>query len=376
MILSCAPALFAQGGARKALIIGNNAYSDHPNIAEPFPSLNQAPVKDANAIETALVNAGVQRENIKVLFDLRHDDFVQALYQFRAQLADQDAAVFYFSGHGFSIDGEDYLVPVGFHFMGTKAEAKADSIPLRQVLDILSKAPSRVVILDACRTAAPLLKSALRATDAPSLGPVVLIQGTGSLVGYSTSGETASSADSPGGGLSFFTYYLVKAFDDRPRDMLGALMEAQSLTSKSSANHQVPAIYNEMPYSTANGNYELFHQGTGGGANREISASDMTLIRQLLTRYENAVNGKDAKQLKAIWPEIPPKEMEQYKLLPKGGRIALTLSTASLLEGDENAIVHCHQNFELNGKSKDDNVTFYVGRLNGGWIIQQIPSSN
>lgn len=375
MILSCASVLFAQGGARKALIIGNNAYSDNPNIAEPFPSLNQAPVKDANAIENALSSAGVLRENIKVLFDLRHDDFVQALYQFRAQLADQDAAVFYFSGHGFSIDGEDYLVPIGFHFSGTKAQAKADSIPLRQVLDILSKAPSRVVILDACRTAAPLLKSALSVTEAPSLGPIVLIQGTGSLVGYSTSGEMASSADSPGGGLSFFTYYLVKAFDNKPKDMLGALMEAQSLTSRSSANRQVPAIYNEMPYSTENGNYELFHQG-GDGGSREVPASDMTQIRQLLTRYETAVNGKDVRQLKAIWPEIPPKEMEQYKVLPKGARIKLTVSTANLLDGNENAIVHCQQTYELDGKSRDDNVTFYVGRFNGGWIIQQIPSSN
>ena len=110
-----------------------------------------------------------------------------------------------------------------------------------------------------------------------------------------------------------------------------------------------------------------------GGA---ISDADMALIHQMLVRYENAVNDKDLKSLKAIWPEIPSKKAEQYKMLPKGARITLTVTLATLLEGNENAIVRCKQTYMLDGKTQDDNVTFYVGRLNSGWIINQIPSSN
>lgn len=109
---------------------------------------------------------------------------------------------------------------------------------------------------------------------------------------------------------------------------------------------------------------------------RSLSDADMTQIRDLLSRYAAAVNGRNVKQLKSTWPEIPTKKMDQVKTLPKGARISLTLSAASLLDTNDNVIVRCKQTYELEGKSEEDNVTFYLGRLNGGWIINQIPSSN
>jgi hypothetical protein len=102
----------------------------------------------------------------------------------------------------------------------------------------------------------------------------------------------------------------------------------------------------------------------------------MTQIRQLLLRYQNAINGRDIKQLKAVWPEIPPRNVEQFKMLPKGARVTLTVGTATMIDGTENAIVRCRQDYEIDGQSQEDNVTFYVGRLAGSWIINQIPSSN
>jgi Caspase domain/PEGA domain len=108
-----------------------------------------------------------------------------------------------------------------------------------------------------------------------------------------------------------------------------------------------------------------------------LSDADMTQIRDLLGRYAMAVNGRDIKQLKSTWPEIPGKQVDQVKTLPRGARISLTLTAASLLDTHENAIVRCKQILEREGaKPEDANVTFYLGRLNNGWIINQIPSSN
>ena len=107
-----------------------------------------------------------------------------------------------------------------------------------------------------------------------------------------------------------------------------------------------------------------------------VSDADMAQIRQLLTRYQSAVNGRDLKQIKAVWPEIPPKKLEQFKTLPKGAKISLTLTRANLLEGNENVIVRCKQSYQADGDAHDDNVTFYLGRLNADWIINEIPSSN
>jgi hypothetical protein len=102
----------------------------------------------------------------------------------------------------------------------------------------------------------------------------------------------------------------------------------------------------------------------------------MSHIRQLLLRYQSGINGRDFKQLQAAWPEIPFRNVEQLKMLPKGARVTLTVGTATLIDGTENAIVRCRQNCEIDGKSQEDNVTFYLGRLAGSWIINQIPSSN
>jgi hypothetical protein len=109
-----------------------------------------------------------------------------------------------------------------------------------------------------------------------------------------------------------------------------------------------------------------------------MSEKDMGKIRELITRYEGAVNSRDVRQIKAIWPEIPSKRADQYRGLPKGTRITLTLTTANLLEGNDNAIVKCKQHYTLEDKpqTQDDSVTFYIGRFNSGWIINQIPSSD
>jgi hypothetical protein len=104
--------------------------------------------------------------------------------------------------------------------------------------------------------------------------------------------------------------------------------------------------------------------------------ADMSQIRDLLARYANAVNSRDIKQLKIIWPEVPGRRVEQIRTLPRGTRITLTDPVASMLNTTENAVVRCKQTLDQDGKTTDDFVTFYIGRLNGGWIINQIPSSN
>jgi hypothetical protein len=97
----------------------------------------------------------------------------------------------------------------------------------------------------------------------------------------------------------------------------------------------------------------------------------------LLASYARVVNGRDIKGLLTVWPDILSKDIEAIKVMPKGDRISLTVATASLLpDNNEIAVVRCRQTLESNGKTQDDNVTFYLGRLHGGWIIDRIPSSN
>src|SRR4029079_17917454 len=82
--------------ARTALLIGNAAYS--------FAPLNN-PINDAKAIAMALEGAG-----FKVIMetDADHAKMVQAVRTFGAELKQRGGVgLFYFSGHGTQIDGEN-----------------------------------------------------------------------------------------------------------------------------------------------------------------------------------------------------------------------------------------------------------------------------
>ena len=84
------------------LIIGNADYS--------FAPLKN-PINDADAMATALEGAG-----FKVIKETDADQakMVEAVRTFGAELKQRGGVgLFYFSGHGTQIDGENYLLPVG-----------------------------------------------------------------------------------------------------------------------------------------------------------------------------------------------------------------------------------------------------------------------
>jgi Caspase domain len=87
---------------RTALIIGNAAYS--------FAPLKN-PINDAEAMASALEGSG-----FKVIKETNADQakMVEAVHTFGAALKKRGGVgLFYFSGHGTQIDGENYLLPVG-----------------------------------------------------------------------------------------------------------------------------------------------------------------------------------------------------------------------------------------------------------------------
>jgi hypothetical protein len=228
----------AQPPHYKALLIGNNRYVD-PLLS----SLNGAPGKDIDALRDVLKSVGIS--DVTVARDQTKQQFLSTLIEFRSQLGDADAVLFYYSGHGFSIDGDDYLAPVDLRLSprATRENTRAASIGVSEVLAQLVAAKSRVIVLDACRTHFDLLKGATNGVlPLQAMRPV---SASGSLIAYSASMGQASSAISESG-LSFYTQYLVNSLAARPKDMLTALYDAKAATFDASGGTQVPAIYDEM----------------------------------------------------------------------------------------------------------------------------------
>jgi Caspase domain len=126
---------------RTALVIGNSAYS--------FAPLRN-PINDAEAMSKALEDAG-----FKVIMETDADQakMVEAVREFGAELKQRGGVgLFYFSGHGTQIDGENYLLPVGEAFSSLD-DVKQRSVTALAVVDAMAAAHSdlNIVILDACR---------------------------------------------------------------------------------------------------------------------------------------------------------------------------------------------------------------------------------
>jgi hypothetical protein len=124
-----------------ALIVGNSAY--------PGQLLLSSPVHDVNAMRDTLKELGYE---VTCEVDQTFKNMDATVAKFVNSLSGAPAAVglFYYSGHGLQIDGENYIVPIDFD----QAE-DANSVNLVSVQRILEEISAhcdvRIVLLDACR---------------------------------------------------------------------------------------------------------------------------------------------------------------------------------------------------------------------------------
>jgi uncharacterized caspase-like protein len=182
-------------GHRKALVIGNDRYDAAP--------LKNA-VNDAVGMSERLTKLGFETT---VANDIDLPKMEYAIEQFVVALNPGDIGMFFFSGHGFQIDGENYLVPVGFNAT-TDAEAKNAAYPMSRVVDSMSnrKTSLNIVVVDACRNFPFAHSRSLQRGLAP------MSTGLSSFIAFSTApGMTAD--DNPSGSNGLFTKNLLAELD-------------------------------------------------------------------------------------------------------------------------------------------------------------------
>ena len=178
------------GERRLALVVGNNAYPSAP--------LRNA-VSDATAVSAALRDVGF---DVTTIINADQPTFERAVDAFASRLQRTDIALFFYSGHGMQVDGDNYLVPVDFKGVD-EADAKARSYSATRLQEKLeARARIRVMILDACRDNP-------YKTSRSSQGGLSAMQGQGSLIAFATAaGRTAS--DNPSGRNGLFTEQLLE----------------------------------------------------------------------------------------------------------------------------------------------------------------------
>src|SRR5271157_2341441 len=108
---------------RVALVIGNGAYKNAPQLANP--------PRDARLIADALRGVGFQE--VTLANDLTRDAFFDTLHAFARGAEKADWAVVYYAGHGLEIGGVNYLVPVDARLAVDK-DAETEAVALEQLI--------------------------------------------------------------------------------------------------------------------------------------------------------------------------------------------------------------------------------------------------
>jgi len=233
LLLVCQPA-FAE--KRVALVLGNSAYQNVPQLTNP--------INDGAVVAATLKAAGFD------VVDSRHDlpaaETRRALRDFADRARDADIAVVYYAGHGMEVDGTNYLIPVD-----AKLERDTDiydeALSLDRVLVAIEPATRlRLVILDACRDN-PFAKSMKRTLASRGIG-----QGLGKiepsspnmLIAYSAkAGSTALDGDAKN---SPFTLALAKHLTTPGLDVRRAFGFVRDEVLKTTGNKQEPFVYGSL----------------------------------------------------------------------------------------------------------------------------------
>lgn len=134
----------AHAEKRVALVIGNSAYQDAPNLPNP--------AADARLMADTLTSLGFFVVGGGALVDLTKTGFDEALVAFDHELAGADVALFYYAGHGVETHGLNYLVPVDAH-PADEGDVLMQGVGMAGVLAEMEKSGAKLnlVLLDACR---------------------------------------------------------------------------------------------------------------------------------------------------------------------------------------------------------------------------------
>jgi uncharacterized protein YcfL len=164
------------------------------------------------------------------------------LNSFYEKISKGGVGMFYFSGHGIEVDGQNYLIPIDAK-LDEKSDAEFEAISLNKITKKMQNARNRlnIVVLDACRND-PFSRSA-------GVGGLAKSEPIGLFVSYAT-GAGSVASDGKEGENGLFTKYLVKNMK-RSLDLQDVFQQTRKEVYVASNQKQFPAIYNQ----TVNGKF-------------------------------------------------------------------------------------------------------------------------
>ncbi len=222
LLFGATPALADAAPRKVALIIANGDYANAGHLANP--------ANDGRLVAESARRAGF--DTVTLAPNLTLAAFQRALRDFRNQAAGAQVAMVYYAGHGIEGSGKNWLIPVDAS-LGSDLDLPYEAIDLDRVMEALSGAQVRMVVLDACRNN-PFGRS-WRSTSRAVTRGLASVEADDVLVIYAAApGQTASDGS---GGNSPFATSLARRLDqpDVPIQLLGGLVRDDVLASTGGA---------------------------------------------------------------------------------------------------------------------------------------------
>jgi TPR repeat protein len=213
---------------RVALVIGNGSYGVGPL---------RNPAHDAEDLSSVLQTLGFAVQT-KINVNLR--EMEEAINRFVREIQNGDVALFYFSGHGVQVKGENYLIPLG-DSITSEADVRYKTVNIGLVLGKMEESRNRanIVILDACRNNP--FKGLFRS---PSMGLSKMDAPIGTFIAYATSPDSVA-ADGTGRN-SPYTRHLIEALKVKDIPIELAFKRVARAVYRETGGQQTPWISSSL----------------------------------------------------------------------------------------------------------------------------------
>jgi tetratricopeptide (TPR) repeat protein len=222
-------------------VIGNAKYE---TAAGPLRNTS----RDAKAVAKTLRALGFA---VLERHDLKRNQLLQAVADFRKTLPGSEVALFYFAGHGISVSGSNYLIPIGSGYSPEGADdvtlrmlAETRLFNVEQAVADMSAARARcnLVILDACRSSALARTGRTRGSERGGLAE--MSPPAGSLIAFATdAGQTALDGDGTNG---LYTEELLKYLRTPGLTIEQVFKRTRAGVLERSGGSQIPAEYSRL----------------------------------------------------------------------------------------------------------------------------------
>lgn len=229
----------AEAGERRvAFVIGNSDYSSVPKLPNPK--------NDAEAVAKALKRSGFE---VVTAVDLDRQQFDAAFEKFVRSMQQADLSLFYYSGHGIQVGGDNRIIPVDAHLQSA-TDLEVETVSVETVMSYMQKnSKVQLVYLDSCRNnpfpSQSFLVGPEKQAAVAGIGLAPQKSDLGSLIAFST--QPGAIAVDGTGDKSPFTDAMVKQSFKLGVDVQTALTKVAKDVYDATSQKQKPWSSSTLP---------------------------------------------------------------------------------------------------------------------------------